>query len=291
MKGADSWVWFDGGIVPSEAALVSVFDRGFLYGDSIYETMRSRGRRISFLEQHLDRLAASAAGIGLDLPADRDRLTTILNQTVDASPAAREAALRLTISRGEGPLGLDFSGCVPRVVVIGHSIPPGRNPAAVDGVDVIGTTVQRNPKGALDPGIKSGNFLNNIQAYREVQAAGAYEGVMLTIAGDVAEATTSNIFWIRDGTVFTPESGGILSGVTRATVISLLEKSATPCHQGAFSWDHLKGAEEVFLTSTLRGVLPVRTLDGCPLGSHQEGSLTRTIEARFEERALISATP
>lgn len=289
MKGDESWVWIDGQIVPGTSAQVSVFDRGFLYGDSIYETMRSRERKITFLDQHLERLVSSAEGIGLDLPQGPVEVEGILQQVVDAAPKASEAAVRLMVSRGMGPPGLDFSGCLPHLVVIGKPLSPGRHPAATDGVDIIGTSVRRNPKGALDPAIKSGNFLNNIQAYREVKEAGAFEGVMLTISGDVAEATTSNIFWLRDGTVFTPQAEGILAGVTRATVLSLLRESGTPVEEGAFSWDHLRGAKEIFLTSTLKGILPVRTIDGAPLSSARNDSMTRTVETRYEERALSSS--
>ena len=288
MKGDESWVWIDDQIVPGNNAQVSVFDRGFLYGDSIYETMRSRGRKITFLDRHLERLASSAEGIGLDLPRESGEIAGILQQVVDAAPAGQDAAVRLMVSRGKGPPGLDFEGCQPHLVIIAKPLSPGLHPAAADGIDIIGTTVRRNPKGALDPAIKSGNFLNNIQAYREVQEAGAFEGVMLTISGDVAEATTSNIFWVRAGTVFTPRSEGILAGVTRATVLELLEASGTPFEVGAFSFDHLMAAEEIFLTSTLKGVLPVKTIDGVTLSSPDRGSMTRTVEIGYEERALHS---
>ncbi len=276
------WIWIDGEIRPAAEAQVGVLDHGFLYGDSIYETLRTYHGRIFAEEEHYERLEKSAHAIGLHLPADRGQLRRILQEVAAARPAASEAGLRLIVTRGVGPLGLDFSACQPAVIVIGWPLPQGEHPDAEAGVSLVITSVRRNPPSALDPQIKSGNFLNNILAHREARKRGAFEGVLLTLQGAIAECTTANIFWFRDGIVHTPSDEGILLGVTRARVLKLLERAAMEFQIGSFPADDLRAAEEIFITSTLKGVLPVVSLDGKKLGDGSPGPRTRKMMELYQ---------
>lgn len=260
------WVWIDGAVVPAGDARIGVLDHGFLYGDSIYETLRTHDRRLFRLDEHLDRLEGSAEGIGLALPWSRDDLRAILEETIAHGPADHDVGLRLMVTRGEGPLGIDPTRCPePRLLIFGWAVLRGEHPLASTGVRVVITGVRRNPPSALDPRIKSGNFLNNILAYREVKAADAYEGVLLTVEGWIAEGTTSNIFWVHDGEVRTSEDRGILLGVTRLTVLEILEAEGIPHRRDAFPPEDLLEADEAFLTSTLKGILPIGQVDGATL--------------------------
>lgn len=280
------WVWIDGRITGAADARIGVLDHGFLYGDSIYETLRTHDGRLFRLVAHLERLEASAAGIGLALPWSRDDLEGILDEVTARAPAGRDVGLRLIVTRGEGPIGLDPALCPhPRLIVLAWPIVRGEHPLAAAGAEVIVTRIRRNPPSALDPHIKSGNFLNNILAYREVVAAGAFEGILLTVEGAVAEGTTSNIFWVKGGEVRTAEDRGILLGVTRSTVLEILAAEGIPRRLGAFPPEDLLGADEVFLTSTLKGILPVGRVDGARFPV--PGPVTARIAAAY--RARIAA--
>ncbi len=277
------WVWIDGHVISADQARVGVLDHGFLYGDSIYETLRSYDGQLFRSDDHLERLEASAEAIGLSTPWTRVDWRAILEDVSARGPTDHDVGLRLMITRGEGPLGLDTSRCpAPRLLVFGWPIPRGNHPLVTEGVDVIVSTVRRNPPSALDPRIKSGNFLNNILAYREVMAAGAYEGILCTVDGAVAEGTTSNIFWVRGGEVCTSEDRGILLGVTRRTVLEILTEEKINERRGAFPPEDLQKADEAFLTSTLKGILPIRKIAGKVLPV--PGPVTVRITAAYDAR-------
>lgn len=277
------WAWIDGRVTSAAEAKVGVLDHGFLYGDSIYETLRTHDGRLFRLAAHLERLGASAAGIGLVLPWSRADLRGILEEMTSRAPAGRDVGLRLIVTRGEGPIGLDPALCkTPRLIVLAWPIVRGDHPHAAAGAEVIVTRIRRNPPSALDPQIKSGNFLNNILAYREVVAAGAFEGVLLTVEGAVAEGTTSNIFWVKGGELRTAEDRGILLGVTRSTVLEIVAAERVPCRLGAFPPEDLRAADEVFLTSTLKGILPVRRVDDARF--EVPGPVTARIAAGYRAR-------
>ncbi|MEM7167216.1 MAG: aminotransferase class IV [Planctomycetota bacterium] len=280
------WIWCDGAIRPRDEAKVDVFDRGLLYGDSIYETLRTYNGRFFELDAHLERLEGSAAAIGLQLPWGRSGISAVLDELVAARPAGHEAGVRLTITRGSGPLGLDPSHCTePRLIGYGWPIEPGRHPLAASGIDIVVTAVRRNPPNALDPSIKSGNFLNNILAYQEARQRGAFEGVLLTVDGAVAECTTSNLFWVHDGELHTAPDEGILLGVTRAKILELAAAAEIPHALGSYPPQDLLGASEAFLTSTLKGVLPVRRVDERPL-SACPGPITQRLQSLYDEVTL-----
>ncbi|MEM7261475.1 MAG: aminotransferase class IV [Planctomycetota bacterium] len=276
------WVWIDGAVVPVGEARVPVSDHGFLYGDSIYETFRTIDGRPFAVEPHLERLERSAAAIELTLPLSRNALVEAIDAVVEAAPSDREVGIRLMVTRGAGPLGLDFSRCEPQAILFGWPILPGPHPHAETGVAAVISTIRRNPPGALNPHIKSGNFLNNILAYQEAKRAGAFEAILLTTEETVAEGTTSNVFWIRDGELRGPDDRGILLGITRREVQRLGEQHGLPCRVGRYPCEELTDADELFITSTLKAVLPVVELDGHPVGAGEPGPVTRRFQGWYD---------
>lgn len=281
------WIWYEGKVRPREEAKIDVFDRGLLYGDSIYETLRTYDGKFFELDAHLQRLEASAAAIALTLPWGRSGLREVLDELAAARPDGMEAGVRLTITRGSGPLGLDPTECTePRLIGYGWGVAPGPHALADDGIDIVVTSVRRNPPNALDPSIKSGNFLNNILAFQEARARGAFEGVLLTVDGAIAECTTSNLFWVTDDQLRTSPDEGILLGVTRAKVLELARKAGLAPALGAYPPEDLLRASEAFITSTLKGVLPVRQVDGTMLGETTPGPVTRRLQQLYDELVI-----
>ncbi len=284
-SGKEPWIWMGGAICPAAEARISVTDHGFLYGDSIYETLRSYGGRPFALEEHLDRLLISASGIDLRIPMTRADLSAAIQVVIDERPGDSEAGVRLTVTRGVGPLGLDITVCEnPEVILFGWPIAPGRHPMVESGVPVVVSSIRRNPSNALNPHIKSGNFLNNILAYREAKRHGAYEAILLTVDDHLAEATTSNVFWVKDGVVFSAEDQGILLGVTRRILFELLDENGIESRLGRYPVEDLYDADEAFLTSTLKGVLPIGKIDDERVGDGRPGPVTRRLVDLYEAR-------
>jgi branched-chain amino acid aminotransferase len=245
-------------LVDKEEAAVSVFDHGLLYGDGVYETMRAYGGVVFRLDEHLQRLRRSADLIGLMVPGDDAALRDALYQTLDAN-ALTDAALRLTLTRGPGPLGLDPALCPePTLIIIPVPFRPYPDAHYEEGVSLVIAGTRRNPPEALDPRIKSLNFLNNILAKREAVAAGAFDALMLNHHGHVTECTVSNLFFAAGDVLCTPSSSsGILQGITRQVVLDLARAEGITVEEGEFTADDLTGAEEVFLTNTSMEVMPV----------------------------------
>lgn len=270
-------VWLNGRIVPEGRALVSVFDRGFLYGDGVYETLRAY-RGVPFhLEEHYRRLVESARRIDLPLPFSRAGFRRALLATLRAN-RLKEAVLRLTISRGAGPVRLDPAGFRHPTTAI---MP---RPAVLDerthsrGARAVIVSIRRNPSRALDPRIKSLNFLNNILALREARAYGADEAILLNLDGELTEATTANLFFVRHGVVSTPAlSCGLLSGVTRDQVIRLARRAGLKVRAGRYRPAALCGADEAFFTNTTQEITPLTRVNGRPIGSGRPGPITRRL--------------
>ncbi|RMG12437.1 MAG: aminotransferase [Deltaproteobacteria bacterium] len=278
-----------GRLVPPEQAVISVFDRGFLYGDSVYEVLRSYRGEPFRMEAHLERLAASAERIALEIPWSRERLTEEIRRTLEAAAndrEGRESYIRIIVTRGAGPIGLDPALAEgPRVLVIVRPLEQPPPEAYQRGVEVAIVGVRRNAKDAVDPAAKTGNYLNNLLALKEARDRGAYEAIMLDAEGRIAEGSTSNVFLVRGGTLETPAlETGILEGVTRREVLSVAEALGVPTRECYLRPEDLKQAEEAFLTSTIREILPVTRVDGAPVGSGRVGEVTRRIMAGFRER-------
>lgn len=251
--------------VPQEAK-VSVFDRGFLYGDAIYEVTRSYGKILFQLEPHIDRLYRSAAALGMDLGMTKSDMIEEI-YWVHRQAQGENAYMRIQISRGGGPIGLDpaLSNGTTRVIYLKPL--PERNMSHINhGVDVVMTDVLRNNKRTVDPNIKSGNYLNNILAIVHSQGKTAQEWIMTDQRGYVTEGTTSNIWFVKDGVlVGVPDDSDILFGITRMLVREIAKTLRLPLEERFFKPEELFSADEVFLTSSTREVMPVKSIDGKPV--------------------------
>jgi len=278
------WIYMNDRFVKDTEALVSVFDHGFLYGDGVYETIRSYGNKIFMRDQHLARLHRSAAAIGLTVPpCDWPKL---LHQAMERNAVGNErvdAYLRVTISRGPGDIGLDPALCPkPTVVIMTKPLQPPPARLYETGVSLVVAKTRRNLPGALDPQIKATNFLNNILAKREAIAAGAFDSLLLNWESHVAECTVSNLFFVTAGRLYTPSLDcGILDGITRDVVLTLARERHVPLEEGRYPIDRLRQADECFLTNTSMEVMPVTSLDGQPIGRGKPGPLTQTLHQLF----------
>jgi branched-chain amino acid aminotransferase len=278
-------VHVDGHICLPEDAKVSVFDRGFLYGDSVYETIGTVRGRLFALSDHLDRLERSAERLALRLPP-RPVIEQAIRDTVAAAGNA-ESRVRVMVTRGGGKLDLDpASAEEPGLVVIVGPL-GGPTPEMYErGVGVAIVSVTRNLPAAIDPAVKSGNYLNNVLALSEARRSrpGVHEAILLSASGSVAEGATSNVFAVKAGEILTPAlSVGILEGVTRGKVIGLARAAGLACREVEFlAPDELRAADEIFLTSAARGVLPATEIDGQPVGAGRPGVVTRRLMELYE---------
>lgn len=274
---------------PQEAA-VPVFDRGFLFGDSVYETVGTNRGRLVFLDDHLDRLARSAQRIYLRLPP-RDEIVRAVRDTLAAAENP-ESRVRIMVTRGDGTADLDPAAAgQPRLVVIVQPL-GGPSPEMYEkGAEVEIVSVTRNSPRAIDPAVKSGNYLNNVLAMGEARRRrpSAHEAILCAANGSVAEGATSNVFTVVGGQICTPAlEVGILDGVTRGKVLALARTNGITWHEVLFmSQDDLRQADEVFLTSSVRSLLPVTRVDGQVLGDGEPGAVTRRLMVLY--RQLVEA--
>lgn len=277
------WIFLNDRFVRKEDAMVSVFDHGFLYGDGVYETLRAYGGRIFMLRRHLARLRRSASLIGLDVPIVEQDWIPLLQEAMKRN-ALSDAYLRITISRGEGNIGLDPRLCPhPTVVVISLPLQPHPPHLYKTGVSLAVVSVQRNLAAALSPQIKSLNFLNNILAKQEAARSGAFDGLMLNAEGHITECTTSNIFFVKDGCVRTPSVAcGILDGITRDVVLSLAREQEIPIQEGHYTPDAVIGADECFLSNTTMEIMPVSDIDTHSIGIGMPGRITGRLQELFQ---------
>jgi branched-chain amino acid aminotransferase len=276
----------NGHIVPAEEARVSVLDNGFTFGDSVYETLRTYGGRPFALDRHLRRLRGSAARIAVSIP-EADAVLAARLDALLARAGNPESYIRMIVTRGVGDISYHFDRVQGPTIVF--AVKPYEPLAARDheeGVAVSVVSVRRNHKDALDPAIKSCNLLNNILAVLEAQSRGAIEAIMLNAAGDVAEGASSNVFVVQGGLLSTPPlEAGILAGITREVILELLPTLSLECREERLTLPAFLGADEAFLTSTLKEAAPIRSVDGKPLGAGRPGPVTRRIQAAFREMA------
>ena len=269
-------------LVPEEQARVSVFDHGLLYGDGVFEGLRSYSGRVFRLNAHLDRLWASARAICLEIPMSKDRMAQAVLDTLAANDL-EDGYIRLVVTRGAGTLGLDPNKCSnPQIIVIADTISLYPKEYYEHGLRIVTAATQRIQTAALSPRIKSLNYLNNIMAKLEGLQAGCVEALMLNHKGEVAECTGDNVFVVRSERLLTPPpDAGILEGITRAAVIELAEKEGIDCRETTLTRHDLYTAEECFLTGTAAEVIPVVEIDGRPVGEGTPGSITRKLKDRF----------
>jgi branched-chain amino acid aminotransferase len=283
----------NGEITPAAEARVSVLDNGFTFGDGVYETLRTYGGRPFHLDRHLTRLRASAAMLGITIPAADETLAGDLDRLLERA-ANPESYIRIIVSRGVGEISYRFDRIKgPTVVMAARAYEPFPDAQYRDGIPVIISSVRRNSPRALDPAMKSCNLINNILAVREAQAKKAAEPLMLNERGDVAEGASANVFIVADGALVTPPlNDGILPGVTRAVVLELAAKLGMPAVQRSIRVAILLAADEAFITSTLKEVMPIATVDGRAIGGGKPGPVTKKLlEAYRHYAARAGAAP
>jgi branched-chain amino acid aminotransferase len=281
-----SFASVNGVITPAEEARVSVLDNGFTYGDSVYEVLRTYGGRAFEPGRHFRRLRRSAARLGFDVPASDAQLLAQADALLARAPGG-ESYIRIVVTRGVGDCSYNFDRVQgPTVVMIQKPLPPYPEKHYRDGIQVAAVGVRRNHPRALDPAIKSSNLLNNVLAVREAQARGAEEPVLLNQEGFLAEGASTNLFVAKRGALHTPPlSAGILAGITREVVLELLPSLGIECREEPLHLEDLLRADEAFLTSTTREVVPVRTVDEARVGDGRPGPITRRVMQAFREYA------
>ena len=269
-------------LVPEEEAKVSVFDHGLLYGDGVFEGLRSYSGRVFRLDAHLDRLWDSARAIALEIPLAKDVVAQAVNDTLAANKLV-DGYVRLVVTRGAGSLGLDPNRTKnPQVIVIADTISLYPREFYEKGLRIVTAATQRVHSAALSPRIKSLNYLNNIMAKLEGLQAGCVEALMLNHKGEVAECTGDNVFVIRSGSLLTPPpDAGILEGITRGAVMDLAHAAGIACHEATLTRYDLYTADECFLTGTAAEVIPVVEIDGRKVGSGTPGPITARLTADF----------
>ncbi|MBI5136435.1 MAG: aminotransferase class IV [Nitrospirae bacterium] len=281
-------VYLNGAFVPAEAASVSVFDRGFLYGDSVFETVRAYGGKAFAVGEHYERLAGSASRIGMALPFERTGFARILAELL-AENGLDNAMLRFTVSRGVGPAPVpDPAGCEsPTVVVLPRPVPPWDREAWRAGIATVISPVPATPPEVLDPAAKTGNFLSHIMAIAHARSHGAREAILLDAKGNVAEGAASNLFGVWNGALTTPPAdGAILPGVTRALVLQVAREEGITCREEAISPYLLGRADELFVTNTGWEVMPVAAVNGRPIGDGRAGPVAERLLAAY--RRLVA---
>jgi len=281
-------IYLDGEYLPEERAVVSVFDHGLLYGDGVFEGIRAYNGRVFKLHEHLVRLYESARTIGLEIPVSFEEMQEIVLETLRRNNL-RSGYIRLVVTRGKGDLGLDPLKCPrPTVFCIAASIRLYPEELYEKGLTVITVSTRRNISIAVNPRVKSLNYLNNIYAKMEANLAGVPEAIMLNSEGYVAEATGDNIFLMKNGILITPPIYvGILEGITRNTVMDLARQTGIPVEENVFTLHDVYNADECFLTGTAAEVIPTVKVDGRPIADGKPGKITRELISLFRELTKV----
>jgi len=277
-------VYINGKLYPKEEAKVSVFDHGLLYGDGVFEGIRCYNGTVFKFAEHIDRLYDSAKAISLEIQMTKDVLMDAVINTLEANNL-KDSYIRLIVTRGVGKLGLDPFNCeVPQLIIITDTIQLYPKELYENGLDAIIVQTIRNYSKALNPTIKSMNYLNNILAKIECLNAGAAEGVMLNTDGYVAECTGDNIFIVKSNEIFTPPvSAGILIGITRNVVIKLANEEGIKVKEEQMTQDDLFDADECFLTGTAAEIIPVANIDGRKIATGKPGKITLRLLKKYQE--------
>lgn len=278
------YVYLNNKPVPKSEAVVSVFDHGFLYGDGIYETLRTYNGITFMLDEHIGRLYRSASMTGLDIPKNADQIRTAVCETLAAN-FLENAYLRITVTRGYGPIGLDPELCkTPTFIIIAEELKDYPGDFYENGMKIIIADTRRNLREAINPQIKSLNFLNNILAKIEAKKKDAYEAIMLNVSEHIAEGTISNIFFYRDDVLHTPAvECGILDGIARKLVLEIANREGLRVKEGLFLRDDIYDADEVFLTNSIMEVMPVCQVDDARFGI---GDITRLLRKLYREEVM-----
>jgi branched-chain amino acid aminotransferase len=277
-------VYICGTFFPQEDAKISVFDHGLLYGDGVFEGLRSYHGKVFRLQEHVVRLYESAKAIWLEIPMSQDAMSDAVNEAVRLNKID-DGYIRLVVTRGTGTLGLDPNRCSnPQVIIIADAISLYPKELYEKGLEIVTVSVQRTHPAALNPRIKSLNYLNNILAKIEGLQAGCIEALMLNHKGEIAECTGDNIFLVRRGVLLTPPlDAGILAGVTRDAVIECACVAGIEVSEVPLTKHDVYVADECFLTGTAAEVIPVVKVDSRVIGTGKPGPITRDLEKQFKE--------
>ncbi|MDO4583619.1 MAG: branched-chain-amino-acid transaminase [Planctomycetia bacterium] len=277
-------VYINGEFFDKEKAVVSVYDHGLLYGDGVFEGMRSYNGTVFRHAQHIDRLWKSAKAIRLEIPMTQQEMMDAVNATL-AINQLKDAYIRLVVTRGSGSLGLDPNRCShPQVIIITDMISLYPQELYENGLEIVTASTMRNHPAALSPRIKSLNYLNNIMAKLEGLQAGCSEALMLNHKGEICECTGDNIFLVRDGVLITPPTdAGILEGVTRDAVMDLAREAGIEVREISQTRHDVYIADECFLTGSAAEVIPVVKIDGRPIGTGKPGPITRQLIEMFRK--------
>jgi branched-chain amino acid aminotransferase len=285
-------IYIDGEFYSKEDAKLSVFDHGLLYGDGVFEGIRTYGGRVFECDGHIDRLYASAQAIALDVPLNRSEMIDAMMETIRRNDVMN-GYIRLVVTRGIGDLGLNPSKC-PKATVFCIAGGITLYPAEVyeKGFKIKTLATRRNDPQAINPAIKSLNYLNNILGALELRGAEVNEGLFLTTAGFVCECTADNFFLIKGRKLMTPSTAlGALPGITRGVVMKLAAGMGMSVEEGFYTLYDVYNADEAFLTGTAAEVGPVVEVDKRPIGTGEPGGVTKEIVARFHEYASNTGTP
>jgi len=285
-------VFIDGKFYPERDAKISVFDHGLLYGDGIFEGIRAYHGRVFQLKEHIDRLFWSAKAILLDLPMSHEEIMRAVVETCRINKV-RDGYIRLLVTRGVGTLGLNPNRCRnPSTIIIAGKIQLYPQELYRRGMEIITVPTVRNLHSALNPAIKSLNYLNNILAKIEANNSGCEEAILLNAQGFIAECTGDNLFIFRDNKLMTPPlSAGALRGITRQVVIALAVEAGIPVSEPDLTRYDVFNADECFLTGTGAEIVPVVKVDGRVIGDGKPGPITRKLEAAYHALTKGSGEP
>jgi branched-chain amino acid aminotransferase len=284
-------IYVDGSYYSEDDAKISVFDHGLLYGDGVFEGMRVYSGRVFELDAHIDRLYASAQTLALEIPMSRDDLIEAILETVRRNEGSEY--IRLVVTRGKGDLGLNPKKCpVATVFCIAAGITLYPAEVYEKGFKLKTLATRRNDPQAINPSVKSLNYLNNVIGALELRDSDVNEGLFLTTSGYVCECTADNFFIIKGRKLMTPSTAlGALPGITRGVVMRLAESMGMEVEEGFYTLHDVYNAEEAFLTGSAAEVGPVVEVDRRKIGAGVPGPTTKDIIARFHEYARSTGTP
>src|SRR5215207_5902936 len=289
LRGA---VYVKGVIRPAGEAVVPVYDHGFLYGEGVYETLRTYNRVPFLYDRHMHRMRASAERIRLPVPFGDADMASWIDRTVAAAGEMQEAYIRILFTRGVGELNYDpRSTPDPTVVIIVKPLeePPAR--VFDEGISICLVPILRNHPGSVNPLIKANNLLNNALAMQEANRRGGEEGLMCNYRGELSECSQANFFMVRSGVVLTPKSeAGLLEGITRAFLFEVGDEAGIEVREAILRPEDLETADEAFITSTTRELSPVTKVDGRPVGTGKPGTVTNALLRGYRQRTRDPGT-
>jgi branched-chain amino acid aminotransferase len=290
-------VYVNGTIAPADQAVVPVYDHGFVYGEGVYETLRTYNGVPFLFERHVRRLRQSADRLRLDVPFDDATLLERIDDTVRAAgelpEGIDEAYIRVLLTRGVGELTYDpKSTPAPTLVIIVKPFEPPPARVFTDGITISLVDMLRNHPRSVNPGIKSNNLLNNALAMQAAYRGGAEEALMCNYRGELSECSQANFFMVRGGVALTPPpAAGLLEGVTRAFIFEIGREVNVEVREAVLMPEDLSSAEEMFITSTTRELSPVVKVDDDVVGTGRPGPITRTLLERYQQKAQELTRP